>query len=79
MALYALRYNFVRITKALRVTPATAAGIVDWLWLTGTAKHHAIRLARSRGRSLLPPFGPIGCTRYTLGIVARRWLLPPLA
>ena len=37
MALYALWYNFVLIHKTLRVTPATAAGIADWLWLTGTA------------------------------------------
>jgi hypothetical protein len=25
-------YNFVRIHKALRVTPATAAGVIDKLW-----------------------------------------------
>jgi hypothetical protein len=32
VALYALWYNFVRIHKTLRVTPATAAGIADRLW-----------------------------------------------
>ena len=30
--LYALWYNFVRIHKTLRVTPAMAAGIADRLW-----------------------------------------------
>src|SRR5438477_2962162 len=32
VALYALWYNFVRIHKTLRVTPAMAAGIADKLW-----------------------------------------------
>jgi hypothetical protein len=32
VALYALWYNFVRIHKTLRVTPAMAAGIEDRLW-----------------------------------------------
>ena len=32
VALYALWYNFVRIHKTLRVTPAMAAGISDRLW-----------------------------------------------
>src|SRR5436190_20337310 len=32
VALYALWYNFVRIHKTLRVTPAVAAGIADRLW-----------------------------------------------
>ena len=32
VALYALWYNFVRIHKTLRVTPAMAAGITDRLW-----------------------------------------------
>jgi hypothetical protein len=27
-----LYYNFVRIPKTLRVTPAMAAGVSDWLW-----------------------------------------------
>jgi hypothetical protein len=31
-ALYFLFYNFVRIHKSLRVTPAMAAGITDRLW-----------------------------------------------
>jgi hypothetical protein len=28
-------YNFVRIHKTLRVTPAMAAGVTDILWETG--------------------------------------------
>jgi hypothetical protein len=32
VALYARWYNFVRIHKTLRVTPAMAAGIADRLW-----------------------------------------------
>lgn len=32
VALYALWYNFVRIHKTLRGTPAMAAGIADRLW-----------------------------------------------
>jgi hypothetical protein len=32
VALYALWYNFVRIHKTLKVTPAMAAGIEKRLW-----------------------------------------------
>jgi hypothetical protein len=32
VALYALWYNFVRIHKTLRVSPAMAAGIESRLW-----------------------------------------------
>ena len=32
VALHVTFYNFVRIHKTLRVTPAMAAGIADWLW-----------------------------------------------
>jgi hypothetical protein len=32
LALYFAFYNFVRIHKTLRVTPAMAAGVVDTLW-----------------------------------------------
>jgi IS1 family transposase len=32
VALYAVWYNFVRIHKTLRVTPAMAAGLTDRLW-----------------------------------------------
>ena len=32
LALYFVYYNFVRIHKTLRVTPAMAAGITDRLW-----------------------------------------------
>jgi hypothetical protein len=36
VALYALWYNFVRIQKTMRVTPAMAAAIADRLWSMGT-------------------------------------------
>ena len=32
LALYFVFYNFVRIHKTLRVTPAMAAGVTDRLW-----------------------------------------------
>lgn len=32
MALHFLYYNFVRIHKTLKVTPAMAAGLTDGLW-----------------------------------------------
>ena len=32
MALFTTYYNFVRINKTLRVTPAMAAGMADRLW-----------------------------------------------
>lgn len=32
LALYFVWYNFVRIHKRLRVTPAMAAGVTDRLW-----------------------------------------------
>ena len=32
VALYALRYNFVRVHKTLRMSPAMAAGIETRLW-----------------------------------------------
>ncbi len=32
VALYTVRYNFVRIHKTLRMAPAMAAGVSDRLW-----------------------------------------------
>jgi len=32
MALHFLYYNFVRVHKTLKVTPAMAAGVTDRLW-----------------------------------------------
>jgi hypothetical protein len=32
VALYALRYNYIRIHKTLRMSPAMAAGIETQLW-----------------------------------------------
>jgi hypothetical protein len=35
VALFAMYYNFVRIHKTLRVTPAMAAGVTGKLWELG--------------------------------------------
>jgi hypothetical protein len=35
MALFTTYYNFVRIHKTLRVSPAMAAGVTDRLWEIG--------------------------------------------
>jgi len=35
VALFAMYYNFVRIHKTLRTTPAMAAGVTDRLWEIG--------------------------------------------
>jgi len=35
VALHMMYYNFVRIHKTLRVTPAMAAGVADRLWEIG--------------------------------------------
>ena len=35
VALFMMYYNFVRIHKTLRVTPAMAAGVTDRLWEIG--------------------------------------------
>lgn len=35
VALHYMHYNFVRIHKTLRVTPAMAAGVTDRLWMVG--------------------------------------------
>jgi hypothetical protein len=35
VALHFMYYNFVRIHKTLRVTPAMAAGVTDKLWEIG--------------------------------------------
>jgi hypothetical protein len=32
VAIYALRYNFARIHKTLRITPAMACGLSDQVW-----------------------------------------------
>ncbi|MBV8505750.1 MAG: hypothetical protein JOZ11_08090 [Alphaproteobacteria bacterium] len=53
LALYFVFYNFVRIHKALRVTPAMAAGVSDRLWwmedlvalIDEAAERRALRLA----------------------------------
>jgi hypothetical protein len=36
VALFTTYYNFVRIHKTLRVTPAVAAGVTDKLWEIGS-------------------------------------------
>jgi hypothetical protein len=35
MALHFLYYNFVRIHKTLKITPATAVGVANRLWEVG--------------------------------------------
>jgi hypothetical protein len=32
LAIHYMHYNFVRIHQTLKVTPAMAAGLTDWLW-----------------------------------------------
>lgn len=32
VALYSVFYNWTRVHKSLRVTPAMEAGLTDWLW-----------------------------------------------
>jgi hypothetical protein len=32
VALHFAHYNFVRIHRTLRATPAMAAGVTNWLW-----------------------------------------------
>ncbi len=39
VALYYFAYNFVRIHRTLRVTPAMAAGVSDRLWKSATSWH----------------------------------------
>jgi hypothetical protein len=52
LALYFVWYNFVRIHKTLRVSPAMAAGLTDRLWDTADIvkladKYEASRMARA--------------------------------
>jgi hypothetical protein len=50
LALHYVHYNFVRIHKSLRVTPAMAAGVSDRLWsvrdIAELLERHEQRLAR---------------------------------
>jgi hypothetical protein len=39
VALFAMYYNFVRIHKTLRTTPAMAAGVTDRLWEMSDVVH----------------------------------------
>ena len=39
VALHYMRYNFVRLHKTLRVSPAMAAGVTDRLWTIGDIVH----------------------------------------
>ena len=32
LAIYFAHYNFIRIHGSLRMTPAMAAGITEWIW-----------------------------------------------
>jgi hypothetical protein len=35
VALYTVRYNFVKMHETLKMTPALAAGVADRLWSVG--------------------------------------------
>ena len=51
LALYFVFYNFVRLHKTLRMTPALAAGVADrlWLpWLTLAPKRRSLAVLTSR-------------------------------
>jgi hypothetical protein len=39
VALFAMYYNFVRIHKTLRITPAMATGVTSRLWKIGDILH----------------------------------------
>jgi hypothetical protein len=47
VALHYMHYNFCRIHKTLRITPAMAAGVTDHVW-TRSAPHELQRSAMSR-------------------------------
>lgn len=49
VAIYAVHYNFVRIHKSLRITPAMAAGLTDHVWKP--------RRSRADGRGSLAETG----------------------
>jgi hypothetical protein len=48
LALYFAFYNFVRVHKTLRMTPAMAAGVVDTLW---TMEDIAERIEAAQAKS----------------------------
>src|SRR5690349_1143242 len=51
LALFFMHYNFVRIHKALRMSPAMAAGLVDTLWsMEDIAERIDVRVNASRPR-----------------------------
>jgi hypothetical protein len=47
-------YDFARLHRTLRVTPAMAAGVTDRLWEIGDI----VALAEKPSRGFLPPAGP---------------------
>jgi IS1 family transposase len=57
LALYFAFYNFVRIHKTLRVTPAMAAGVVDTLW---TMEDIAERIEARAPKAAIGKRGPRG-------------------
>ncbi len=51
LALYFMFYNFVRIHKTLKVTPAMAAGVSDTLWtMADIAERIEARMAKPAKR-----------------------------
>jgi hypothetical protein len=59
IALFTFYYNFVRIHKTLRVTPAMAAGVTDRLWEMGDVvklleEYEAKRIEHTRLTAVTP-------------------------
>ena len=52
-ALYFMHYNFARIHKTLRVTPAMEAGVSDRVWSLGYTPGYSASRAISSSRPLL--------------------------
>ena len=60
LALYFMFYNFVRVHKTLRMSPAMAAGVSQTLWtMEDIAEKIEARMAKSakRGPNTSPPKG----------------------
>jgi hypothetical protein len=69
-------YNFCRIHKTLRITPAMAAGVTDHVW-TRSAPHELQRSAMSRQSEGMRVDGFAGKRWRRQGIVCR--VRPPVA
>jgi hypothetical protein len=76
VALHYMHYNFCRIHKTLRITPAMAAGVTDHVW-TRSAPHELQRSAMSRQSEGMRVDGFAGKRWRRQGIVCR--VRPPVA